>query len=587
MRLACFAFLLASSAFAQSPAWVQKSNTNAQLLLDLQAKYTPEDAASEGVQGLDREITVISPDLPERFRADAIEVRRKLAAHLDGETDPLVKQDLGILIGAVDRYVRWSQAREQTLLPYTSVLEMVFGGVQGLLDDQVAPERRPAVVDRLQKYTGLESGYQPSTVLAEKVFRDKLKTPDLIGPSKEEVQKDLENSGAYITGIGLLLEKYKIKGYEPSYAKLKEQIADYDQFVRTEVMPKARTDFRLPSSLYAINLEQAGVDYAPEELVALAHRAFTEIQLDMKPIAARIAKQRGLPADDYRTVVRALKKEQLGGAEILPHYEKRLAEIEAIIRREHLVTLPERPAIIRLASAAETAQQPAPHMKPPPLLNNHGQRGEFVLPLETTGSGGKALKYDDFTFNAASWTLTAHEARPGHELQFDAMVERGVSVARALFAFNSTNVEGWGLYSEWFMLPYMSDEGQLISLQLRMLRAARAFLDPELQWGKVTPEEAMDVLQKDVVLSKAFATEEVERFTFRSPGQAVSYFDGYTRMRETRAAAEAALGTGFQVGRFHDFVLSQGLLPPDLLRKAVMEVFVPEERKKVAGGATR
>ena len=83
----------------------------------------------------------------------------------------------------------------------------------------------------------------------------------------------------------------------------------------------------------------------------------------------------------------------------------------------------------------DAAQQPAPHMDPPPLLNNHGERGAFVLPLETQGQGGEALKYDDFSYAAASWTLTSHEARPGHELQFDAMVAQGVSLARAMFAF--------------------------------------------------------------------------------------------------------------------------------------------------------
>ena len=73
---------------------------------------------------------------------------------------------------------------------------------------------------------------------------------------------------------------------------------------------------------------------------------------------------------------------------------------------------------------------------------------------------------------------------------------------------------------------------------------------------------------------KAFATEEVERFTFRSPGQAVSYFDGMTRLLEIRQAAEKALGQKFNVQKFHDFILAQGLLPPALLRKAVMEDFV-------------
>jgi uncharacterized protein (DUF885 family) len=154
------------------------------------------------------------------------------------------------------------------------------------------------------------------------------------------------------------------------------------------------------------------------------------------------------------------------------------------------------------------------------------------------------------------------------------MVERGVSLARALFAFNSTNVEGWGLYAEWFMLPYMPDEGKLVSLDYRLLRAARAFLDPELQQGKVTPEQAMQVLENDVVCSKAFATEEVERFTFRSPGQAVSYFDGYTRLRDIRSAAEKAMGRKFDAQKFHDLVLSQGLLPPELLKKAVMSEFL-------------
>jgi uncharacterized protein (DUF885 family) len=414
-------------------------------------------------------------------------------------------------------------------------------------------------------------GYSSMTGLAEKQFQEKSKTPGLLGPAKARVEKNLENTSTYVTGIGLLLEKYKVRDYQPAYAKLKEQLASYDDFVRREVLPKSRADFRMPPAIYAIQLESFGADYSPAELERLAHKSFSDLQAQMETLAVKVAKERGFTSTDYRSVIRELKKEQLKGEDVLPHYQHRLAEIEDVIRKNNLLTLPTRPAIIKLASAAETAAQPAPHMQPPPLLDNHGERGAFVLPLETKGANGATLKYDDFTFAAASWTITAHEARPGHELQFDAMVEKGVSLARALFAFNSTNVEGWGLYSEWFMLPYMPDDAKLISLQLRMLRSARAFLDPELQEGKVTPEQAMQVLQNDVVCSKAFATEEVERFTFRSPGQAVSYFDGLMRLLEIRQAAEKAMGPRFDVRKFHDFILSQGLLPPALLRKAVLE----------------
>jgi hypothetical protein len=575
MRLSLLLFVfIAAAVWAQPPAWVQKSNQNAQLLIAIMARYSPESAAAEGVEGLDEQVSSSKVDEPERYRKDLRAARDELEKRLVAEKDPLVKQDLEILIAQANRDIRSSEATERNLLPYDDIAGTIFYGIKSLLDDQVAADRRPASVVRLRKYTGLESGFEPLTVQAEQRYREKLKTPGLLGPSKLQVEKNLENTQAYITGIGLLLEKYKLAGYQDAFAKLKEQLTAYDSFVRAEVLPKARSDFRLPPELYTMSLENFGIDYTPEELTRLAHQTFAQLQSEMQPIAAKIAQDRHLPSSDYRDVIRELKKDQIPGDQVLPHYQKRLAEIEGILRREHLITLPDRPAIIRLASAAETAQQPAPHMQPPPLIGNHGERGAFVLPLETTGKAGATLKYDDFSFAAASWTLTAHEARPGHELQFDAMVERGVSLARALFAFNSTNVEGWGLYSEWFMLPYMPDDAKLVSLDYRLLRAARAFLDPELQQGKMTPEQAMQVLEKDVVCSPAFATEEVERFTFRMPGQAPSYFDGYTRLLEIRKTAEKALGPKFNVQRFHDFILSQGLLPPNLLRKAVMDDFV-------------
>lgn len=575
MRCILFVLWASITVLAQSPpAWVARSNQNSQLLVAIMARYAPEAAASEGVPGLDEQISMLPPEQSERFRRDIAVARIELQKRLAAEKDALVRQDLEILIAEADRNIRSSEADERNLLPYTDVAGTIFFGMQSLLDDQITAARRPAAVVRLRKYTGLESGYEPLTTQAELRFREKLNTPGLVGPAKAEVEKNLENTNAYVTGIGLLLEKYKLSGYQDAFAKLKEQLASYDDFVRAEVLPKARSDFRLPPELYTIALANYGIDYTPDELTRLAHQMFTELQNQMQTIAAKIAKERNLPSSDYRDVIGALKKDQIPGDQVLPYYQKRLGEIEAIIRREHLVTLPDRPAIIRLATAAETAQQPAPHMVPPPLINNHGERGQFVLPLETTGQGGVTLKYDDFNFAAASWTLTSHEARPGHELQFDVMVERGVSLARALFAFNSTNVEGWGLYSEWMMLPFMPDDAKLVSLDYRLLRAARAFLDPELQQGKVTPEQAMQVLEKDVVCSLAFATEEVERFTFRMPGQAPSYFDGYTRMIEIRLVAEKALGPKFDAQRFHDFILSQGLLPPNLLRKAVMEDFV-------------
>ena len=146
-----------------------------------------------------------------------------------------------------------------------------------------------------------------------------------------------------------------------------------------------------------------------------------------------------------------------------------------------------------------------------------------------------------------------------------------------MFAFNSVNVEGWALYAEAEMKPLMPLDGQLIALQHRLLRAARAFLDPGLQTGVISREEALRVLEEEGVFSHAMAVQEVERYTFRTPGQAPSYFVGYSRLMELRTDAERLLGDRFDRRTYHDFILSQGLLSPALLRKAVLEQFVPAQ----------
>ncbi len=160
------------------------------------------------------------------------------------------------------------------------------------------------------------------------------------------------------------------------------------------------------------------------------------------------------------------------------------------------------------------------------------------------------------------------------------MVERGVSLARSVFAENSVNVEGWALYAESEMRPYEPLDGQLIALDLRLMRAARAILDPMLNLGRISRERAKEILMHDVVLSDPLAQQEVDRYTFRAPGQATAYFYGYTKILELRTATELTLGAKFDRQRFNDFLIGQGLLPPPLLAKAVNEQFIPAELKR-------
>ncbi len=555
--------------------WVRKSNENARLMVELMAKLQPETASQLGVDGHDEEITDLSPGIVARQLAAIRPVHAELVRRLSATTDPKVKQDLEILVKAASDMIKEIELSEKLLVPYFSLDMMFFGSFRGLLDDQIAATRRPAALVRLRKYTGLEPGTKPSTELAMAYVRERMNHPGLVAPIRSKIEKDLGQAPFLVEGIGKLFEKFAIKGYEPAYEKLKQQLAAWHEFIKSEVLPRSRDDFRLPPELYSFTLEQFGIDIPPEELAAMAHRAYSDIQGQMQVVAAQVAEEKRLASPDYREVIKVLKKDQLVGNAILSHYQERLKEIEQIIRDKQILTLPARAARIRIATAAESTATPAPNMHPPRLMGNTGEVGEFVLPLNVPDKSGKMQKFDDFNFAAASWTLTAHEARPGHELQFASIIEHGVSDARATFAFNSTNVEGWGLYSEWLIEPFEPADGHLICLQHRLIRAARAFLDIELQTGKITREagpgdaqERRRSLRRDgqpgsralyflgtrpgqLVLLRLHSFTRVAGGDGKSAGTAVQR-EGLSRLRPGTGAVASALDEESGDGRVRD-----------------------------------
>ena len=560
--------------------WIARSNEDAQPLLKVLGEFGPEFASQLGMKGYDDRIQQQPLDVNERFRAAMTEARKGLEAKLAQEKDPQVRQDLQIMIEAATQQIDSSLVNEKYLLPYINVGQTIFVGEFNLLQDQVDAKRRPSALVRLKRYTGIDKAYTPLIAQAKAQFEKSMADKNLLGPYKLQVEQDLSNTESYISGIRKLYAKYKIGGADEALNALEAQLKDYDAWIRSTVMPRARDDFRLPPEVYADNLKNVGLDIPPDALIAKAELAYAEIRNEMRAIAPLVAKQHNLTVTDYRDVIRALKKDSIARDNVEPTYQKLIGQIEEIIKREHIVSLPERAMMMRVASEAETAAQPAPHMDPPPLIGNKGERGTFVLTMGNPSTSGNATEtYDDFNHEAGTWTLTAHEGRPGHELQFSAMVERGVSLARSVFAFNSVNVEGWALYAEAETKPYEPLEGQLFALQARLQRAARAILDPMLNLGRISKERASEILTDEVVLSPAMARQEVDRYTFRAPGQATSYFYGYTKLMELRTETEIALGKKFDRQKFNDFVIGQGLLPPALLHEAVRSEFIPSQKK--------
>lgn len=556
--------------------WVAESDANTAVVMQAQAKFAPEGFSGLGIESADTEILDLGPDVFGRSQQNRLQLIAELQERKRSTENPRVLQDLDILIQALRDRQHSAELERKYLLPYYNLSEALFFSFRSLLDPRNDPARYPAALERLRKYTGRADGYRPITELARERTGERLDQPGLLGPYREELEKDLENVARYQTGLKKVFAESGLEGWQEDLALLDEQLAGYAGWLRETLLPRARASHRLPEELYADNLRNYGVDMEPHALIRAAQLAFADLQRQMQSLARRIAKERGLPSADYRDVLRALNRDQLPGDQVMAVYRQRLADLEAIIREHGLVSLPQRPAAIRLATDAESAAVPAPFMSPPQLIGNTGQSGEFVLVTRNpTDDSGEPM--DDFGSLASTWALTAHEARPGHELQFDAMLENGVSKARAVYAFNSANVEGWGLYAEAITLEFLPPDAQLFGLKSRLMRAARAFVDPMLNLGLLKPEEALDFLIDEIPLSHPMAQQEVDRYTFRAPGQATSYYFGYMNLMALRTEVELRLRDRFDQRAYHDFLLAQGLLPPQILRQAVLEEFVARQ----------
>ena len=171
-------------------------------------------------------------------------------------------------------------------------------------------------------------------------------------------------------------------------------------------------------------------------------------------------------------------------------------------------------------------------------------------------------------------TLSLHEASPGHHFQ-RAIAQEDTTLPK-FRRFNTGYVaygEGWALYAEslgkelgLFTDPYqwygrLSDE---------QLRAMRLVVDTGLHHKGWSRQQAIDYMLANSSMAESDVVSEVERYIAR-PGQALGYKIGQWEISRLRREAQAALGSRFDVKKFHRLVLTSGELPMSVLRATVTE----------------
>lgn len=545
-------------------SWKESSNNLAKEYALSLGELSPEYVSAMGYKSFDSNTTAFSRNLDQKLYVHAYKWHKKVSEILEHELHPEYKTDVMILQESLALDMAETELDQKIgTIPFIPLTDIVLSGLEQLMFENAPQEKIKSGMDRFRSYvrgtdTAMPLADGVKAYLLEKMDKLAEKRKRGFWPLKKEIEDYLKASPLYLEQIEKLLSQRAGSEWKSDFDELKSQDLEYREFLRKKILPYARTTFNTPSEYYALKLKKRGILLSPEELIKIGHEDYQKAYKEFSELAKKIATKHQLSKNDPVSVVNFFKSKRLGSdQEILAAYLKESEELKKLVREKKLLTLdPGLDFIIRLATPAEMKSTPSPHYRGVPLVSKTNEKAQFVIP---TAQGQEGI--DDFTFKEAIIDLTAHEAVPGHAVQFHTMKERGVSYIRAWFASNSANTEGWGLYAEEIIYPHVEDEVKFIILQRRLWRMARMFLDPELNLGKIGHQRIEDVYVKELGFSKNWAKIEFDRYAYVYPAQAPSYYYGYKILTETKNIVSKKDNAIVDERCFNDAVLDLGLLP--------------------------
>ena len=165
-------------------------------------------------------------------------------------------------------------------------------------------------------------------------------------------------------------------------------------------------------------------------------------------------------------------------------------------------------------------------------------------------------------------TTAFHEVWPGHHLQVAAASAAGEKHEVTRLIWFSGPGEGWARYSEALaeeMGLYSTTSGPILR---RAWPARGMVVDPGIHLFGWTREQAVAFMLEAGRFSPGQADAMVDRIAIL-PGQLTAYDSGGLEILALRRAAEAALGSDFDIRIFHDRVLEHGTIPLGDLRRHI------------------
>lgn len=334
-------------------------------------------------------------------------------------------------------------------------------------------------------------------------------------------------------------------------ARANKALLDYREWLKHN-LPNMQRDFALGDKAYGFFLHHVALlPYTPQQLLTMARQDFERVLA-----TESFEQQRDLGAPELKL------------AATVEEEAARMVRDEANIRQylmEHqvLTVPPDLPHwTMRLAPEYVSA------------FDGFGELDDFTGPSRLHEDGTRwisppsnALGYFWKAYAQDSRTTGVHEGVPGHFFQLSLSWRNPDPIRRQYY--DSGANEGIGFYAEEMMLDAGmyddSPQSRRIIYNFARLRALRVEVDVKLALGEFTIAQASDYLARTVPMDRRTAEGEAASFA-TAPGVGIAYEIGKLQIERMLAERRLDQGDKFTLRDFHDYVWSNGNVPPSLQR---------------------
>lgn len=343
-------------------------------------------------------------------------------------------------------------------------------------------------------------------------------------------------------------------------------LGDYQNYLKTDVLPRSSGDFRMGAETYAKKLlYEEMVDIPLDRLLEIGYADLHANQQKYRETALLIDKTKS-----PQQILAQAVKDHPAPDQLLQTFRNTLGGLRDFITSHHLVTIPstvlpileETPPFMRATTFAS--------MDTPGPYETVAKEAFFNVTIPEKSWTPERTESFMGQFNYGTILSTAvHEAYPGHYVQF-LWMPRIQSRARKLLGASS-NAEGWAHYCEQMMLDegYSKDpKMRLGQLQDALLRDARYIVGIEMHTGKRTFDQAIDFFVKEGYQPHEVGVVETKRGT--ADATYLYYTLGKLQILKLREDYKKMRGTQFSLEEFHDRFLQQGFPPIKIVRKAML-----------------